>query len=39
MPTELMFELLPAQDSNFEEFEKIDQWLAETEEQEQLLQI
>lgn len=36
MLTELAFELLPAQNKDFEE---IDQLLAETEEQEQLVQV
>ena len=40
MSTELAFELLTAQEKNSEEFQKIDQWLAEAEEQDQqLLQI
>lgn len=39
MSTELAFELLPAQDNNLEEFQEIDQWLAEGQDQEQLVQI
>jgi len=39
MSTDLAFELLPAQDNNLEEFQEIDQWLAEVQDPEQLLQI
>lgn len=39
MSTELAFELLPAQDNNLEEFQEIDQWLAEEHNPEQLVQI
>jgi len=39
MSTELGYLLVPAKDNNLEEFQEIDQWLAEEQEPEQLVQI
>ena len=39
MSTDLGYLLVPARDNNLEEFQEIDQWLAEEQEPEQLVQI